>query len=473
MKEMYKGKVNSPATQLAEAIDLQVKNIKVKDASVLPEGPNLAVIGTDGNAETIKYESINNNILVGCTRGFQGEIRVWEKDTPIARNFTEYDLNILQENILELNKKELRDFQDDENHRTVADTEKVTWNNKVDSVEGQGLISDDEKEKLKNIESGANKYVHPVNHSANMITENSSKRFVSDEEKEKWNNPPVVDLSEYAKTVDVPELGNIAFYGVENKLIGNLYNRRIDRNTGSLIPVISGVKDDKLRKLLDAGKVVYVHYTGEQLAEMATSDGRVGELLKGRSVIGEMTLSDFQFFDSVNDVKNNDIKDNCKNVSFVTLNSYNKQIQKEFGEKVNKVNGKQLSTNDFTNDYKSTVDTLKDTAISITPRSSEDLNILTKAGFYSCRGGRNFPPGAGSYGTLIVSKADTTTDNSQTDTVQLYVDQYNNVYIRNSIDKTNAWTSWTQLGGHATKILTESEYNGLSTKDADTLYFIK
>lgn len=129
MKEMYKGKVNSPATQLVEAIDLQVKNIKVKDASVLPEGPNIAVIGTDGNAETIKYESINDNILVGCVRGFQGEIRAWEKDTPIARNFTEYDLNSLQENILELDKKELKDFQDDENHRTVSDDEKNKWNN--------------------------------------------------------------------------------------------------------------------------------------------------------------------------------------------------------------------------------------------------------------------------------------------------------------------------------------------------------
>ncbi len=108
MKEMYKGKVNSPATQLAEAIDLQAKNIKVDDASVLPAGPNLAVIGTDGNAETIKYESINNNILVGCTRGFQGEIRVWEKDTPIARNFTEYDLDVLQENINELEKTKVK-----------------------------------------------------------------------------------------------------------------------------------------------------------------------------------------------------------------------------------------------------------------------------------------------------------------------------------------------------------------------------
>lgn len=113
MKEMYKGKVNSPATQLAEAIDLQTKNIKVDDASVLPAGPNLAVIGFDGNAETIKYESVNGNILVGCTRGFQGEIRVWDKGIAVTRNFTEYDLDALQENIKELedSKAETTDLE--------------------------------------------------------------------------------------------------------------------------------------------------------------------------------------------------------------------------------------------------------------------------------------------------------------------------------------------------------------------------
>lgn len=164
MKEMYKGKVNSPATLLVETIDSSVTSIKVADGTVFPEGPNVAVIGTDGNAETIKYDSINGNILVGCVRGFQGKASVWDKDTIIARNFTEYDLDALQENILELD------------------------NNKVDKAQGQGLISDDEKEKLKNIESEANKYVHPSNHPASMITENSSKRFVSDTEKQNWNN---------------------------------------------------------------------------------------------------------------------------------------------------------------------------------------------------------------------------------------------------------------------------------------------
>lgn len=134
MKEMYKGKVNSPATLLVETIDSSVTSIKVADGTVFPEGPNVAVIGTDGNAETIKYESINENILVGCVRGFQGKASVWDKDTIIARNFTEYDLDTLQENILELDKKQLKDFQEDENHRLVTDSEKEKLNSSINKI---------------------------------------------------------------------------------------------------------------------------------------------------------------------------------------------------------------------------------------------------------------------------------------------------------------------------------------------------
>lgn len=217
MKKMYKGKVNSPATLLVETIDSSVTSIKVADGAVFPEGPNVAVIGTDGNAETIKYESINGNILVGCVRGFQGKASVWDKDTIIARNFTEYDLNALQENILELD------------------------NNKVDKAPGQGLISDSEKNKLANIEDEANKYVHPNSHPAGMITENSSKRFVSDSEKEKWNDK----VSQSQITGDVNASGSDKVYHVDfiKKQFNSLDSNKADKNK---IPTkISQLNNDK------------------------------------------------------------------------------------------------------------------------------------------------------------------------------------------------------------------------------------
>lgn len=152
MKKMYKGKVNSPATLLVETIDSSVTSIKVADGAVFPEGPNVAVIGTDGNAETIKYDSVNGNILVGCVRGFQGKASVWDKDTIIARNFTEYDLDALQENILELDKKELKDFQEDENHRTVTDSEKEKWDDKVSQSQITGDLNATVHDKVWNVD---------------------------------------------------------------------------------------------------------------------------------------------------------------------------------------------------------------------------------------------------------------------------------------------------------------------------------
>ncbi|NMB43391.1 MAG: hypothetical protein GX995_04585, partial [Clostridiales bacterium] len=55
------------------------------------------------------------------------------------------------------------------------------------TVLSEGLMSKDDKFKLDGIENGANKYTHPSTHPASMITESTTKRFVSDAEKSKWN----------------------------------------------------------------------------------------------------------------------------------------------------------------------------------------------------------------------------------------------------------------------------------------------
>ena len=46
----------------------------------------------------------------------------------------------------------------------------------------------DEKTKLSGIETNANNYTHPSSHPANMITEDSTHRFVTDTEKNAWSS---------------------------------------------------------------------------------------------------------------------------------------------------------------------------------------------------------------------------------------------------------------------------------------------
>lgn len=74
---------------------------------------------------------------------------------------------------------------------TKAETDTLLGN-KVNKETGKVLSSNDftnvEKTKLDGIEASANKYVHPSTHSAVMIEEDSTHRFVTDAEKTLWAN---------------------------------------------------------------------------------------------------------------------------------------------------------------------------------------------------------------------------------------------------------------------------------------------
>ena len=63
-------------------------------------------------------------------------------------------------------------------------TEHIDISGKVDKEEGKGLISLSEIERLANVDN----YIHPNNHNATMIIEDENHRFVTDIEKENWNN---------------------------------------------------------------------------------------------------------------------------------------------------------------------------------------------------------------------------------------------------------------------------------------------
>ena len=102
MKTMYKGLVNSPETTITNNIGTNDTIIYVLDPARVPSDlPNLMVLGTGTNAETIKVTAIEGNALT-VERGFQGIAKDWLAGTIIARNFTEYDYAALVDNINEL-----------------------------------------------------------------------------------------------------------------------------------------------------------------------------------------------------------------------------------------------------------------------------------------------------------------------------------------------------------------------------------
>lgn len=102
MEKMYGAVVNSPKTELTELITDVQTEITVDNAAVLLQGEGIAVIGNGDVAETITYTTIEDNVLKGCVRGFQGVPRAWPSGTRIARNYTAYDHEAGIQNILEL-----------------------------------------------------------------------------------------------------------------------------------------------------------------------------------------------------------------------------------------------------------------------------------------------------------------------------------------------------------------------------------
>lgn len=95
----------------------------------------------------------------------------------------------------------------------------------------------DEKSKLSSIEDGANKYIHPDNHPATMITEDINHKFVTDSEKTAWNNK----LDSNANAVSSSKLqtarkislegavsGEVDFDGSSNVIINTTISGAID-----------------------------------------------------------------------------------------------------------------------------------------------------------------------------------------------------------------------------------------------------
>ena len=106
LQTMYPAKNNSPATALTEGITAESTSMTLYDASVLPDAPNICVIGNDDTAEIVSYTGISGNTVTGLGRGINGTIKkVWSADTYVARNITAYDHEAFRANILDLDNR--------------------------------------------------------------------------------------------------------------------------------------------------------------------------------------------------------------------------------------------------------------------------------------------------------------------------------------------------------------------------------
>ena len=103
LQDMFTAKANSPATTLTAQIAADATTLTVADGSVLPQAPNLPnllTLGTDEDAEVVKYSAISGNVVSGLVRGYSGTIAsVWGEGTQVSREFTSYDHDTFISNI--------------------------------------------------------------------------------------------------------------------------------------------------------------------------------------------------------------------------------------------------------------------------------------------------------------------------------------------------------------------------------------
>ncbi len=105
---MYAGVNNSPQTTLTSEITAAAQEIPVLSVAGFPAAPNLATIGTDENAEIIRYNGISGSSLTGCERGFHGTTaKIWPVDTLVYRAFSLYDYEALRSNVTQLDTDKL------------------------------------------------------------------------------------------------------------------------------------------------------------------------------------------------------------------------------------------------------------------------------------------------------------------------------------------------------------------------------
>lgn len=153
---MYEAQANSPSTYTSGALTESQESVVVDDASVLPQAPNLLVLGGDKPyAETVLLLSVDTaRNTINIRRGIEGEAFAWPAGTMVARLLTAKEINDISENIRTLNasKAEKEDVQnhaaDKAIHVTASDKNK--WSSKY-SMPQDGIPFDDLSDEVQEV----------------------------------------------------------------------------------------------------------------------------------------------------------------------------------------------------------------------------------------------------------------------------------------------------------------------------------
>ena len=218
----------------------------------------------------------------------------------------------------------------DSDNRFVTDTQMTSWDNKVDKILGKQLSTEDytttEKTKLSTLAN----YSHPANHDADIILQDSDNRFVTDTQIASWNN----------------------------KASNDMLDTKVDKIVGKQLSTEDYTTEEK-NKL--NGLTNYVHPSNHDPSVITQdSNNRFVTDIQITSWDSKPTITDVD--SRINTIIGSapDTLDQLNEIATALGNDPNfaTTIMTELGTKVDKVIGKQLSTEDYTTTEKTKLLTL-------------------------------------------------------------------------------------------------------------------
>lgn len=232
LNKMYDGVSNSPDTFLTSPLASGGNIMYVADSSVFGTLPNLAVLGSGANAETVQILSKRSDQGLNIQRAVEGVARDWAKASIVARNFTNYDYKQLKENIEKINNGKQESLTAGNNIQ-ISNGKISATDTKYDDTQIKKDIATLKNSQLAKAsqteaESGVDntKYMTPqatkqaiqklspkqdltgyakrteIKTKLSEMTEDSTHRTVTDAEKEKWNNVKSIDVVDNLTTDD-------------------------------------------------------------------------------------------------------------------------------------------------------------------------------------------------------------------------------------------------------------------------------
>lgn len=239
----------------------------------------------------------------------------------------------------------------------ITSDERKLWNtvsDKVDKIEGKGLSANDytteEKSKLGEIEEGANNYVHPNTHPANIIVQDSAHRFVTDSEKNTWNetldNAKDYSDSAYRQATGYTDQKIADLIGGAPETLDTLKEVadaiQANKNVSTALDAAIGKKANQTELDTHTGNNT-IHITSAERTNWNDANTKK-HTHSNKGVLDKITQA---LLDSWNAAYTH-ISDAVKHITAAERTLWN-----TVSNKVDKVSGKGLSTNDYTTAEKS------------------------------------------------------------------------------------------------------------------------